>query len=164
MGGDFWRPPCLHYCSNLLHVQEQFWSTCFAFAVMLIPSRPWLFSCWCTNLSDAQPLLLLFHQIVTGDDLVVFMKGNPQQPQCGFSRTVCILLEMHGVDMSNLYVQIYMCIYILSVLELVTSCGHCCALWQASALSYAVGNHSPSCSNPAFSRYASHVLPALHIH
>jgi monothiol glutaredoxin len=25
------------------------------------------------------------------------MKGNPQQPQCGFSRAVCQVLDLHGV-------------------------------------------------------------------
>jgi len=25
------------------------------------------------------------------------MKGSPEAPQCGFSRTVCTLMEMHGV-------------------------------------------------------------------
>lgn len=40
--------------------------------------------------------------LVQNNDLVVFMKGDPLAPQCGFSRTVCVLLEMHGVDPATL--------------------------------------------------------------
>ena len=29
--------------------------------------------------------------------LVLFMKGTPDMPQCGFSRAVCQILEIHGV-------------------------------------------------------------------
>lgn len=30
--------------------------------------------------------------------LVVFMKGTPDMPQCGFSRAVCQILSLHGVQ------------------------------------------------------------------
>ncbi|KAJ2609488.1 monothiol glutaredoxin grx5 [Coemansia sp. RSA 1365] len=30
--------------------------------------------------------------------LVVFMKGTPDEPMCGFSRAVVQILQMHGVD------------------------------------------------------------------
>ncbi|OON18047.1 glutaredoxin [Opisthorchis viverrini] len=29
--------------------------------------------------------------------VVLFMKGNPDEPRCGFSNAVCRILEMHGV-------------------------------------------------------------------
>ncbi|KAJ2357218.1 monothiol glutaredoxin grx5, partial [Coemansia sp. RSA 2611] len=32
------------------------------------------------------------------NDLVVFMKGTPDEPMCGFSRAVVQVLQMHGVD------------------------------------------------------------------
>ncbi|KAL1920449.1 uncharacterized protein VTP21DRAFT_826 [Calcarisporiella thermophila] len=36
--------------------------------------------------------------IVKKHDLVVFMKGTPDTPLCGFSRAVCQILEVQGVD------------------------------------------------------------------
>ncbi|KAJ2472892.1 monothiol glutaredoxin grx5, partial [Coemansia sp. RSA 2320] len=35
---------------------------------------------------------------VKQNDLVVFMKGTPDEPLCGFSRAVVQILQMHGVD------------------------------------------------------------------
>ena len=29
--------------------------------------------------------------------IVLFMKGTPEEPQCGFSRAVCQILDIHGV-------------------------------------------------------------------
>jgi monothiol glutaredoxin len=34
---------------------------------------------------------------VKADPIVVFMKGNVAQPQCGFSKAVCQILEVQGV-------------------------------------------------------------------
>lgn len=36
-------------------------------------------------------------KLITNDKVVVFMKGIPQQPQCGFSNAVVQILRMHGV-------------------------------------------------------------------
>lgn len=36
--------------------------------------------------------------IVKKDKVVVFMKGTPAQPMCGFSNAVVQILRMHGVD------------------------------------------------------------------
>ena len=36
-------------------------------------------------------------QLVTAKPLVLFMKGTPQMPQCGFSRAVVQILDLHGV-------------------------------------------------------------------
>jgi len=41
--------------------------------------------------------------LVTGKPLVVFMKGTPEQPQCGFSNAVCQILRMHGVPPYDSY-------------------------------------------------------------
>ncbi|KAF9164986.1 monothiol glutaredoxin grx5 [Mortierella sp. AD011] len=38
---------------------------------------------------------------VTQNKLVVFMKGTPDAPQCGFSRAVMQILAVQGVDMQN---------------------------------------------------------------
>ncbi|KAL1411032.1 monothiol glutaredoxin grx5 [Vanrija albida] len=39
----------------------------------------------------------LIDNAVTENPLVVFMKGSPEQPQCGFSRAVVQILEVQGV-------------------------------------------------------------------
>ena len=37
------------------------------------------------------------HEIVTGNDVALFMKGTPQFPQCGFSSAAAQILKMCGV-------------------------------------------------------------------
>jgi len=37
-------------------------------------------------------------QQVTGNPVVLYMKGSPQQPMCGFSATATQLLKMCGAD------------------------------------------------------------------
>ncbi|EDV22083.1 expressed hypothetical protein, partial [Trichoplax adhaerens] len=39
-----------------------------------------------------------FDELVHSDKIVVFMKGVPEQPMCGFSNAVVQILRMHGVD------------------------------------------------------------------
>ena len=34
----------------------------------------------------------------TGKPVVVFMKGTPDAPRCGFSNAVCQILRFHGVN------------------------------------------------------------------
>ncbi len=41
---------------------------------------------------------------VTGNDIVLFMKGNPQFPQCGFSGQVVQILDYLGVPYKGLNV------------------------------------------------------------
>lgn len=36
-------------------------------------------------------------KIVKTNKVVVFMKGNPEQPRCGFSNAVVQIMRMHGV-------------------------------------------------------------------
>ena len=36
-------------------------------------------------------------KLVKKSKVVVFMKGNPEQPKCGFSNAVVQILRMHGV-------------------------------------------------------------------
>ncbi|XP_062518406.1 glutaredoxin-related protein 5, mitochondrial-like [Corticium candelabrum] len=40
----------------------------------------------------------LIHKLVTNDDVVLFMKGTPDEPRCGFSNAVVQILRMHGVN------------------------------------------------------------------
>ncbi|XP_070578936.1 glutaredoxin-related protein 5, mitochondrial-like [Ptychodera flava] len=46
----------------------------------------------------AQSIKERIDKMVKKDDLVVFMKGVPEQPMCGFSNAVVQILRMHGVD------------------------------------------------------------------
>ncbi|KAG0236125.1 monothiol glutaredoxin grx5 [Actinomortierella wolfii] len=39
--------------------------------------------------------------VLKNNKLVVFMKGYPRQPMCGFSRAVMQILEVQGVDLDN---------------------------------------------------------------
>ena len=38
------------------------------------------------------------HDTVTGNPVVLFMKGTPQFPQCGFSAKACQILKACGVE------------------------------------------------------------------
>jgi monothiol glutaredoxin len=38
------------------------------------------------------------HQTVTGNNVVLYMKGTPQQPMCGFSMNACQILKACGVN------------------------------------------------------------------
>ena len=38
--------------------------------------------------------------LVSASDVVVFMKGVPAQPRCGFSNAVVQIMRMHGVEFS----------------------------------------------------------------
>ncbi|KAG5847048.1 glutaredoxin-related protein 5, mitochondrial [Anguilla rostrata] len=44
-----------------------------------------------------------FAEMVKKDKVVVFMKGTPAQPMCGFSNAVVQILRMHGVDKYGAY-------------------------------------------------------------
>ncbi|XP_059163782.1 glutaredoxin-related protein 5, mitochondrial-like [Physella acuta] len=39
-----------------------------------------------------------FDELVKGKKIVVFMKGTPEAPRCGFSNAVCQILKFHGVN------------------------------------------------------------------
>jgi len=43
-------------------------------------------------------------EIITKNDVVLFMKGTPEMPQCGFSMTVCNILKELKVKFSNVNV------------------------------------------------------------
>ncbi|KDE02839.1 monothiol glutaredoxin [Microbotryum lychnidis-dioicae p1A1 Lamole] len=40
--------------------------------------------------------------VVQSNPLVLFMKGTPDMPQCGFSRAVVQILQVQGVDLSKI--------------------------------------------------------------
>ena len=46
----------------------------------------------------AAPLTEKFDKMVKNGKVVVFMKGVPEQPMCGFSNAVVQIMRMHGVQ------------------------------------------------------------------
>ncbi|ODN83425.1 Grx4 family monothiol glutaredoxin [Cryptococcus amylolentus CBS 6039] len=60
-----------------------------------------------TNLISQSRLLStearkLIDDAVHSNPLVLFMKGSPEAPQCGFSRAVCQILDVQGVPRENI--------------------------------------------------------------
>lgn len=53
--------------------------------------------------SDASQILSKqeVDKLVKGNKVVVFMKGVPSEPRCGFSNAVIQVLRMHGVEYSS---------------------------------------------------------------
>lgn len=51
-------------------------------------------------LSAAGPIAEKISNLIKQDKVVVFMKGVPEQPRCGFSNAVVQVLRMHGVEYS----------------------------------------------------------------
>ncbi|GFU02830.1 glutaredoxin-related protein 5, mitochondrial [Nephila pilipes] len=50
------------------------------------------YRCYCSSLNDK------ISDLVKKSKVVVFMKGVPELPRCGFSNAVVKILEMHGVN------------------------------------------------------------------
>ena len=48
--------------------------------------------------TDDQTVHKKISELVTGNRVVLFMKGSPEAPQCGFSRTVVKLLAAEEID------------------------------------------------------------------
>ena len=42
-------------------------------------------------------------RLIKGKKVVVFMKGIPEEPRCGFSRLVILILNAHGVKDFDYY-------------------------------------------------------------
>ncbi|MCJ8744057.1 hypothetical protein PDJAM_G00101940 [Pangasius djambal] len=53
--------------------------------------------------SPSEEVLKNLEQMVKKDKVVVFMKGTPAQPMCGFSNAVVQILRMHGVEEYTAY-------------------------------------------------------------
>lgn len=54
--------------------------------------------CSYVYLSSAASSQHQFEKLVKNNKVVVFMKGVPEQPMCGFSNAVVQILRMHGVE------------------------------------------------------------------
>ncbi|HKI61207.1 MAG TPA: Grx4 family monothiol glutaredoxin [Mariprofundaceae bacterium] len=53
-------------------------------------------------MSDA--ILKQIEKVVQDNDIVLFMKGTPEFPQCGFSQRVSAILAEHGVPFASVNV------------------------------------------------------------
>ncbi|KAF8565854.1 hypothetical protein P879_05920 [Paragonimus westermani] len=53
------------------------------------------FRAYCST-EKSDPVQQVGH-LVRSNRVVVFMKGDPDEPRCGFSNAVCRILEMHGI-------------------------------------------------------------------
>merc|ERR1712115_126130 len=49
----------------------------------------------------APPIAERIQGMVDKDKVVVFMKGVPEAPQCGFSNAVCQIMRMHDVTFTG---------------------------------------------------------------
>lgn len=50
------------------------------------------------NHLDPKFVLLKIEETVKTNPIVLFMKGRPDAPACGFSRTVCNILDKEGIE------------------------------------------------------------------
>ncbi|XP_059353992.1 glutaredoxin-related protein 5, mitochondrial-like [Carassius carassius] len=57
-----------------------------------------LLSGWARLMSSSSAAQKTLEEMVKKDKVVVFIKGTPTQPMCGFSNAVVQILRMHGVD------------------------------------------------------------------
>jgi glutaredoxin-related protein len=60
-------------------------------------AKPYLIKGWTLTLSFVSTF-----QAVRARPVVLFMKGTPDSPQCGFSRTVVQILDIQGVPREKL--------------------------------------------------------------
>ncbi|KAI0353682.1 glutaredoxin [Trametes cingulata] len=54
-----------------------------------------------TQQESPEELNQRLHKLMTQDKVVLFMKGSPEQPRCGFSRRIVDLLRTQGVEFSS---------------------------------------------------------------
>ncbi|CDZ97688.1 glutaredoxin-related protein [Phaffia rhodozyma] len=71
-----------------------------SFPLLRTPSSAFAFLAHQRSLS--QQARSAIDDAVASNPLVVFMKGTPAQPMCGFSRAVIQILDVHGVEPDKL--------------------------------------------------------------
>ncbi|KAJ7642618.1 glutaredoxin [Mycena polygramma] len=54
-----------------------------------------------TNVATPEELYARLQRLMTQSKVVLFMKGNPAEPRCGFSRKISALLKQQGVAFSS---------------------------------------------------------------
>jgi monothiol glutaredoxin len=59
------------------------------------------------EIKDDDEAQKMIHEHVTNNRVMLYMKGNPSMPMCGFSATVVKILQSEGVDFSSVNVMDY---------------------------------------------------------
>jgi monothiol glutaredoxin len=59
------------------------------------------------TVADDDEALKMIHEHVQTNRIMLYMKGNPSMPMCGFSATVVKILKEQGVDFSSVNVLDY---------------------------------------------------------
>jgi monothiol glutaredoxin len=57
--------------------------------------------------SDDKEVHKMIQDHITKNAVMLYMKGNPQQPMCGFSATVTKILQSYNIDFSSVNVLDY---------------------------------------------------------
>ena len=57
-----------------------------------------------TDVQTDNPARAFIGRTIADNDIVLFMKGSPEQPQCGFSALVVQILDHLGVDFTGVNV------------------------------------------------------------
>lgn len=64
---------------------------------LILPSRTIV-----KNYSSEKAIQDRVSKLVKENKVVLFMKGSPEQPMCGFSRAVVQILDVHGVPKKDM--------------------------------------------------------------
>eukprot|EP00636_Phaeomonas_parva_P016560 CAMPEP_0118857388 /NCGR_PEP_ID=MMETSP1163-20130328/4510_1 /TAXON_ID=124430 /ORGANISM="Phaeomonas parva, Strain CCMP2877" /LENGTH=167 /DNA_ID=CAMNT_0006790695 /DNA_START=192 /DNA_END=695 /DNA_ORIENTATION=- len=56
---------------------------------------------------NVDDMMKLIEKQVTDNTVMLYMKGSPNQPQCGFSAQVCKILSVQGADFASVNVLDY---------------------------------------------------------
>eukprot|EP00978_Attheya_sp_CCMP212_P033611 scaffold136509_cov44-Attheya_sp.AAC.2 len=57
--------------------------------------------------TDEEEIMAMIQEHVTGNPIMLYMKGSPSAPQCGFSAKVIGMLQKEGVDFASVNVLDY---------------------------------------------------------
>lgn len=54
-----------------------------------------------TNATGAEDVAKIIDEDVKSNNVIIYMKGSPAAPQCGFSNMACRILDHHGVEYAS---------------------------------------------------------------
>ena len=59
---------------------------------------------------------IIYTQLVSSKPVMLFMKGNPSEPRCGFSRSIVALLQEQGFEFSTFDIlQVLVLLYMFAI-------------------------------------------------